>query len=173
MSRASKNIYTQADNYYASHICQKKEIPPEADRYKQMNSLLFFLSIGFTLVLLGACSSSKEATDKNNGDEDGIYIFDEVPDGDSFQIDNAEEDLNFNFFVQIAAFTTKASAEDFVEESANALNNELEIKYSSISNLYTVRIKELFNGRIKAEEKRNELWQDDKFKDAWIVKEHK
>ena len=138
-----------------------------------MNSLLFFLSIGFTLVLLGACSSSKETTDKNNSDEDGVYIFDEVPDGDSFQIDNAENDLNFNFFIQIGAFTTKASAEEFAEESVYTINKELEVKYSSNLNLYTVRIKEAYHRRIEAEKKRNELWQNDKFYDAWIVKERK
>ncbi len=60
-----------------------------------------------------------------------------------------------------------------MEGSANTLNEELQIKYSSISNMYTVRLKELFNSRIEAEKRRNELWQDDKFKDAWIVKESK
>jgi hypothetical protein len=138
-----------------------------------MKKLLSLLFITFVSIFLGACSSSKETTDKNNSDEDGVYIFDEVPDGDSFQIDNVENDLDFNFFVQIGAFTTKASAEDFAEESVNTLNKKLEIKYSSISNLYIVRLKELFSSRIEAEKKRNELWQNDKFKDAWLVKERK
>jgi hypothetical protein len=135
----------------------------------KLRSLLFTT---FITIFLGACSSSKDTADNNN-DNEGVYVFDEVPSSDSFQFDNAENDLNFNFFVQIGAFTTKASAEEFAEESENTLNKEFEIKYSSNSNLYTVRLKELFSSRIEAEKKRNELWQDDKFKDAWIVKEHK
>ena len=137
-----------------------------------MNKLIAKLLFTFIIIFLGACSSSKETTDNNN-DEEGDYVFDEVPASDSFHIDNAEKELNYNYFVQIGAFTTKASAENFVEGSTNTLNEELQIKYSSISNMYTVRLKELFSSRIEAEKKRNELWQDDKFKDAWIVKEHK
>jgi len=137
---------------------------------KKLIAILFFTFITF---LLGACSSSKDSADKNNNDEEGVYVFDEVPASDSFQIDNAENDLNYNFFVQIGAFTTKISAEDFTKEGVNTLNKELIVKYNSISNLYTVRLKELFNSRIEAEKIRNELWQDDKFKDAWIVKEPK
>ena len=134
--------------------------------------ILKIFTFGALLLLSVSCSSSKQNTDEES-DVNGVYVFDDVPSGDSFQIDNAENDLNFNFFVQIGAFTTKASAEEFAEESVNTLNKELEIKYSSISNLYTVRLKELYNSRIEAEKKRNELWQDDKFKDAWIVKESK
>jgi hypothetical protein len=134
-----------------------------------MNKLIAILFFIFITIFLGACSSSKDSTDNNN-DEEGDYVFDEVPASDSFQVDNAENDLNFNYFVQIGAFTTKASAEEFAAESVNTLNN---IKYNNISNLYTVRLKELFNSRIEADKKRNELWQDDKFKDAWIVKEYK
>ena len=137
-----------------------------------MNKLIAILFFTFITFLLGACSSSKDTTDKNNNEE-GDYVFDEVPASDSFQIDNTEKELNYNYFVQIGAFTTKASAENFVEGSTNTLNEELQIKYSSISNMYTVRLKELFSSRIEAEKRRNELWQDDKFKDAWIVKEHK
>ena len=138
-----------------------------------MKKFLSLLFITFIAIFLGSCSSSEKSTKKEDGEEEDVYIFDEVPASDSFQIDNAENDLNYNFFVQIGAFTTKISAEDFTKEGVNTLNKELIVKYNSISNLYTVRLKELFNSRIEAEKIRNELWQDDKFKDAWIVKEHK
>ena len=137
-----------------------------------MNKLIAILLFTFIIIFLGACSSSKDTTDNNN-DEEGDYVFDEVPASDSFQIDNAENDLIYNYFVQIGAFTTKASAEEFAEESVTTLNEELEIKYSSTSKVYTVRLKKLFSSRIEAEKRRNELWQYDKFKDAWIVKESK
>ena len=134
--------------------------------------ILKFITFGVLLLLSVSCSSSKQNTNEENGDN-SVYVFDEVPAGDSFQIDNAENDVNFNFFVQIGAFTTKANAEEFAQISADSLNKELEIKYNSISSLYTVRLIELFNSRIEAEKIRNELWQEDKFKDAWIVKESK
>ena len=134
--------------------------------------ILKFFIFSVLLLFSVSCSSSKQNTNEDSGDKD-VYIFDEVPASDSFQIDNAENDLNYNFFVQIGAFTTKISAEDFTKEGVNTLNKELIVKYSSISNLYTVRLKKFFNSRIEAEKIRNELWQDDKFKDAWIVKEPK
>ncbi len=134
--------------------------------------ILKIFTFGALLLLSVSCSTSKQSTDEES-DDNGAYVFDEVPSGDSFQIDNAENDLNYYFFVQIGAFTTKASAEEFAEESVNTLNKELEIKYSSISNLYTVRLKESFNSRNEAEKIRNELWQYDNFKDAWLVKERK
>ena len=134
--------------------------------------ILKFFTFGILFLISVSCSSSKQNTNEES-DDNGVYVFDKVPAGDSFPIDNAENDLNINYFVQIGAFTTKASAEDFVDGSANTLNEELVIKYNSISNVYTVRLKELFINRIEAEKKRNELWQDDKFKDAWIVKENR
>lgn len=134
--------------------------------------ILKIFTFGALLLLSVSCSSSKQNTDEEN-DDNGVYVFDEVPFGDSFQIDNEENNLDYNFFVQIGAFTTKANAEEFAEESATTLNKELEIKYNSISNLYAVRLKELFNSRNEAEKIRNELWQDDKYKDAWLVKERK
>ena len=136
-----------------------------------MMNLKSIIFITFITIFFVACSSSKDTSDKNNNDEDEDYVFDEVPASDSHIPDNTEEDLKYNFFVQIGAFTSKKSAEDFAEESANNLNKEIEVKYISNSNLYTVRLKEFFGSRIEAEKIRNELWQDDKFKDAWIVKE--
>ncbi len=134
--------------------------------------ILKIFIFGVLLLFSVSCSSSKQNTNEDSGDEE-TYIFDEVPASDSFQIDNAENDLNYNFFIQIGAFTTKRSAEDFAEEGVSTLNKELEVKYNSISKLYTVRLKEIFKSRFEAETIRNELWQDDKFKDAWIVKEQK
>lgn len=134
--------------------------------------ILKIFIFGVLLLFSVSCSSSKQNTNEDSGDEE-IYIFDKVPASDSFQIDNTEDDLNYNFFVQIGAFSSKKSAEDFADEGANTLNKEFEVKYNSKSNLYTVRLKEFFNSRNEAEKIRNELWQDDKFKDAWIVKEHK
>jgi len=134
--------------------------------------ILKFFIFGVLVLFSVSCSSSKQNTNGDSGDKD-VYIFDEVPASDSFQVNNTEDDLNYNFFVQIGAFTTRISAEDFAKEGVHTLNKELEVKYNSFSNLYTVRLKEFFKSRIEAEKIRNELWQDDKFKDAWIVKEQK
>jgi len=134
--------------------------------------IIKLFAIGLFLLPLISCSSSKQNPYETT-DDDGTYIFDEVPAGEVFQIDNKEDDLNYNFFVQIGAFATRSSAEEYSEESENILNKELEIIFNNTSYLYTVRLKELFNSRVSAENTRNNLWQYDKFKDAWIVKEHK
>ncbi len=134
--------------------------------------ILKFFTLGVLLFLSVSCSSSKQNTDEESGDDD-VYIFDEVPLDDSNNTQNAPEELNYNFFVQIGAFTTRTSAQDFAEKSTNFLNDELEIKYNDKTELYAVRLKEMFNSRTEAEKIRNKIRQSDRFKDAWIVRERR
>ena len=138
-----------------------------------MKKLIFLRFVISIIIFLGACSSSEKTADKNNNDDEGDYVFDEVPAGDSFQIDNEEKDINFNYYVQIGAFTTKKSAQDFAGKSTRFLNEELEIKYEDRTELYAVRIKNNFDSRIEAEKVRNQIRQNEEYADAWIVKEHK
>jgi len=134
--------------------------------------ILKIFTLGVLLFLAVSCSSSKQNTDDEGGDDD-VYVFDEVPLDDSNNTQNAPEELNYNFFVQIGAFTTRTSAQDFLENSTNLLNDELEIKYNDKTELYAVRLKKMFSSRTEAEKIRNEIRQNDKFKDAWIAKERK
>ncbi len=134
--------------------------------------ILKIFTLGVLLFLSVSCSSSKQNTDEESGDDD-VYIFDEVPLDDSNNTQNAPEELNYNFFVQIGAFTTRTSAQDFLENSTNLLNEELEVKYNDKTELYAVRLKEMFNSRTEAEKIRNKIRQSDRFKDAWIVRERR
>jgi len=135
--------------------------------------ILKIFTLGVLLFLSVSCSSSKQTTDEEGSDND-VYVFDEVPlDDESDNTQKPSEELNYNFFVQIGAFTTRTSAQDFAEKSTNFLNDELEIKYNDKTELYAVRLKKMFSSRTEAEKIRDELRQNDKFKDAWIAKERK
>ena len=134
--------------------------------------ILKFFTFGVLILFSFSCSTSKQNNDEKSGDND-VYVFDEVPLDDSNNTQITPEELNYIFFVQIGAFTTKTRAQDFAGKSTNFLNDELEVKYNDRTGLYTVRLKKMFQSRIEAEKVRNELRQDDRFKDAWIAKERK
>jgi len=134
--------------------------------------ILKLFTLGVLIFLSVSCSSSKQNTD-GDSDANDDYVFDEVPLDDSNNTQNTPEEINYNFFVQIGAFTTRTSAQDFAEESTKYLNDELEVKYNDKTQLYAVRLNKLFNSRTGAEKIRNELRQNDRFKDAWIVRERK
>jgi len=134
--------------------------------------ILKFFTLGVLILFSFSCSTSKQNKDEKSGDND-VYVFDEVPLDDSNNTQITPEELNYIFFVQIGAFTTKTRAQDFAGKSTNILNDELEVKYNDRTELYTVRLKKMFQSRIEAEKIRNELRQDDRFKDAWIAKERK
>jgi cell division protein FtsN len=118
-----------------------------------------------------ACSSSIEQTREEETKEDkGVYIFDQVPE-DTSTITPKE---NFNnlqkyYLVQIGAFTTKDRAENFAEESRNALAKEIQVTYNIDVNLFVVQLKDNFKTKDEAEQVRNGIWSNDKYKDAWIV----
>jgi PBP1b-binding outer membrane lipoprotein LpoB len=134
--------------------------------------ILKYFTLIVLLYLFVSCSSSKQNNDEKSDDND-VYVFDEVPLDDSNNTQTTPEELNYNFFVQIGAFTTRTSAQDFAEKSTNFLNDELEVKYNDKTELYAVRLNKMFNSRNEAEKIRNELRQNDRFKDAWIVRERK
>jgi hypothetical protein len=136
-----------------------------------MKQLISSLIIPLIIAFLVSCSSSEESTGKKQADEEG-YIFDELPSGD-INIDDLEAGESYIYFIQIGAFATKSNAEKFAGESTQVLNKDLEIIFNKKTNLYIVRLKEIFNVRIEAEKVRNELWQIESFSDTWISKEIK
>jgi hypothetical protein len=71
--------------------------------------------------------------------------------------------------VQIGAFTTKANAEKFAEESKAELPYNVKISFSKQNNLYVVQLKDYYTARSEAEKIRDDLRQNDKFRDAWIL----
>ena len=118
-----------------------------------------------------SCSSSIEQTreEETPGDE-GVYIFDQVPEDTStvHPTDNYNSPQKY-YLVQIGAFTTKNRAENFAEESRDILSKEILVMYNADVNLFVVQLKNHFNNKEEAEKVRNDIWSDEKYKDAWIV----
>ena len=133
-----------------------------------MKYLLSQLFITFIAIFLGACSSSDESTKKGNSNGD-VYIFDEIPSEDVYEKNDPNNKLKYYYLVQIGAFASKNNADNFAKLSTQILGEELEVAFSTEAKLYVVRFKKIFNNRMDAEKIRNELWQNDNFRDAWII----
>ncbi len=128
---------------------------------------LYIYSI-FVVVILTfiSCSSSVEETREEENTEDDSYVFDEIPEK---QIDNEITKNEIYFLIQIGAFLTKQNAENFADKSRKKLNQEILVSYNNGINLFVVRLAKKFSSKNEAEEVRNELRNDEDFKDAWIV----
>ncbi len=134
--------------------------------------ILKFFTLGVLILFSFSCSSSKQNTDEKSGDN-GVYVFDEVPAEDAYQFGKPEEKINYIYFIQIGAFSSLKSAETFATKSTKILNEELDVKFSERSKLYVITINKKFSNRPEAEKVRNELWRNELFNDAWILKEIK
>jgi cell division protein FtsN len=122
------------------------------------------------LIYLTGCSSSQQ-TGNNGTDKDSIYVFDSKSDADSDNIPVLEyPDMGMTYYVvQIGAFTTKERAETFAEESKSKLPFNVKISFSKQNNLYVVQLSDYYTSRDEAEKVRNNLWKNEKFRDAWIL----
>ncbi len=134
--------------------------------------ILKFFKVGVLILFSCSCSSSKQNTAEESGDN-GVYVFDEVPAEDAYRFDKPEENINYVYFIQIGAFSSLKSAETFATKSTKILNEELDVKFSERTKLYVVTINKKFSNRLEAEKTRNELWRNELFNDAWILKEIK
>ena len=126
-----------------------------------------FLPIFFFI----SCSSSIEETrEKEVPDDEGVYIFDRVPE-DTSKITTEEDNSSLQnyYLIQIGAFTTKDRAENFAEESRNTLAKEIQVTYNIDVNLFVVQLKNHFKTKGEAEKVRNNIWSNEEYKDAWIV----
>ena len=134
--------------------------------------ILKLFTLGVLISFSFSCSSSKKNTNEER-DDNGVYVFDEVPAEDAYQFDKPEEKINYIYFIQIGAFSSLKSAETFATKSTKILNEELDVKFSERTKLYVVTINKKFSNRLEAEKVRNELWRNELFNDAWILKEVK
>ena len=123
----------------------------------------------FILFYAEACTSSDKST-KTGNNEDENYVFDDIPFEDSTLIKQPDANVDYNYFIQIGAFSTLDNAEVFAAESRKILKEELVVEKSDKTKLYIVRLRRIFGNRLEAIKARNELWQYDKFNDSWIFK---
>lgn len=128
------------------------------------------INLLFFLVYMIGCSSSQQ-TQTTRSSEDSLYVFESVPDTSSEEIPVLNyPDMGMTYYVvQIGAFTTKANAEKFAEESKTELPYNVKISFSKQNNLYVVQLKDYYTARSEAEKVRDDLRRNEKFGDAWIL----
>lgn len=133
---------------------------------KNISGLMIFIM----LVYLTGCSTSQQTQSTDTG-KDSVYVFDSVPDTTAEKVPALEyPDMGMTYYVvQIGAFTTQERAQRFAEESKQSLPFNVKISFSQQNNLYVVQLADYYTSRSEAESVRNELWKDEKFKDAWIL----
>jgi cell division protein FtsN len=134
-----------------------------------MKSSLILLILVLSIYLAG-CSSSQQTQSTDSG-KDSVYVFDSKPDTLSDAIPSLKyPDMGMTYYVvQIGAFTTRDRAQRFVSETKASLPFNVKISFSQQNNLYVVQLADYYTSRSEAESVRNELWKDEKFKDAWIL----
>jgi cell division protein FtsN len=135
-----------------------------------MKGTIFSFGIIFLLIYLTGCSSSQQTQTTDTG-KDSLKVFESVPDTTADEIPALEyPDMGMTYYVvQIGAFTTRERAQRFAEESKQYLPFNVKISFSQQNNLYVVQLADYYTSRSEAESVRNELWKDEKFKDAWIL----
>lgn len=133
---------------------------------------IFLLSSMFLAVSFFSCSSSVEETreEEVTDRKEETYVFDEIPETGTEIVSDSQETY---YLVQIGAFTTKQSAEDFAGESKKILGREVSVSYSNEVNLFVVRIDRKFINKSEADKLRDDLRFKEEFKDAWVVSETK
>jgi cell division protein FtsN len=133
---------------------------------KTIKTLMIILS----LVYLGGCSTSQQVQDTDTG-KDSVYVFDSAPVSETEEIPALEyPDMGMTYYVvQIGAFTTKDRAQRFADESKQLLPFDVKTSFSRQNNLYVVQLSHYYTSRTEAETVRNDLWKNEKFKDAWIL----
>ncbi len=128
------------------------------------------VAIIFLLLYLPGCTPSQQ-TQSEETKKDSIYVIEKAPDTGKEEIPITEyPDMGMTYYVvQIGAFTTRERAERFASESTSELPYNVKISFSKQNNLYVVQLKDYYTSRSEAEKVRNDLWKNEKFKDAWIL----
>ncbi len=132
-------------------------------------------------LLLSACSSTQQTTQSKTEPKDSLYVFDKVPVDTtkplilSKEAAPAEESPNIQniqtpyYLVQIGAFTSKDRAQEFVDKTQSLLNQQVKITLNPDINLFVVRLAKIYTTHDDAEKVKDDLRQQEAFKDAWVV----
>ncbi len=135
----------------------------------------YIVFISVSLVFMLGCSSSDEQTKKENETEiqKEEYVFDasevdSIPTTPKVEVSVPQTETAKKFIVQIGAFTTKTSADDYAALAKKKLSKEIVVSFSEEFKLYVVQLKP-FATKSEAESVRNELWKSKNYKDAFIV----
>ena len=143
-----------------------------------LSTLIFFS------LLVSACSSTQQTTQTKTEPKDSLYVFDKVPVDTTKPVELSKEETppqesqnsqnvqNIQtpyYLVQIGAFSTKDRAQEFVDKTQSLLNQKVNITLNPDVNLFVVRLAKVYPTHDQAETVKNELRQQEAFKDAWVV----
>lgn len=138
-------------------------------------------------LLVSACSSTQQTTQTKTEPKDSLYVFDKVPvdttkpvelskeetptqeSQNSQNVQNIQNIQTPYYLVQIGAFSTKDRAQEFVDKTQSLLNQKVNITLNPDVNLFVVRLAKVYPTHDQAETVKNELRQQEAFKDAWVV----
>jgi hypothetical protein len=134
-----------------------------------MNLKLYIIpAILVAFWIFNSCSPFVETQVKKQ-EPDSLYIFDEIPSEDVFKLESPIPQSLEVYVVQIGAFSDLERAKEFAEQSRSKLNRDIKVEFNEKKNLYVVWIHPPFQEKTAAETFRSELWNYEKFKDAWII----
>ena len=135
-------------------------------------------------LLISACSSTRQTTQTKTEPKDSLYVFDKVPVDTTKPVELSKEETPTQesqnsqnvqniqtpyYLVQIGAFSTKDRAQEFVDKTQSLLNQKINITLNPDVNLFVVRLAKVYSTHDQAETVKNELRQQEAFKDAWVV----
>jgi cell division septation protein DedD len=135
---------------------------------KIIAGLIFSLAV---ILLLPSCAS-KEVTKDDTPKKDTVYVFDQVSPDTVKQKEPpvvTQAITTPSYFVQIGAFSTRDKAESFSDIAKKKLNYDVIIKYNDMIKLFVVQLNPHFTSRSEAEKVRDEIKQNQDYRDAWIV----
>lgn len=150
-----------------------------------MKFTAFFALVVFSLIFI-SCSATKETQSSSESNGNDIYVFDNPANVDTTEVqeaempaehnepvkttvsDTAKTAVQFVYFVQVGAFSTRERAERFVKENQDKIKWGMEISFNPQVQLYVVRLPH-FTTREEAEKIRDDVQKIDTFKDAFIV----
>lgn len=118
----------------------------------------------FSLFLFTFCTAPQETQKEND-----VYVFD-VDTTKELKTENKTlpEKDEYEYIVQIGAFSTIEKAEKFVNENKKFIYWEYRIFYSNQVGLFVIQLNPL-SSREVAEKIRNQCWDEGKLKDAFII----
>jgi len=131
-----------------------------------MRNLLLLLLLSF---LIYACSASSA---KEEGEAD-VYVFDDVTTINTPKVEEPiqevvkENEIQYDYIVQLGAFTTKDRADKFVSENRDKCKYPMMIIFDSALNYHLVQLP-VFQEREEADRVLRDLMVSDVFKDAFV-----
>jgi cell division septation protein DedD len=125
------------------------------------------LTVILAIILFTFCSAPQQTQKEND-----VYVFDVDTSTDvkkeEIKIEKPIEiKEEYEYIVQIGAFSSKEKAETYVRENKQYIYWDYKIFYSNPVGLFVIQLNPL-NNRVDAEKIRDKCWSEGKLKDALL-----